>query len=161
MERPIAGSASDRATENRGETAPYNRAHMPITPGTHLGAYEIVALIGQGGMGEVYRARDTKLGREVALKILPATFTSDPERVARFRREAQVLAALNHRHIAQIYGLEEADGTPFLELELVDGESLDKRSRADQFPSMRRWGLPSRWRRRSKPRRTRASSIGT
>jgi serine/threonine protein kinase len=78
-------------------------------------------------MGEVYRARDTKLGRDVALKILPTSFISDSERVARFRREAQVLAALNHPHIAQIYGLEEADGTPFLELELVDGESLDQR----------------------------------
>jgi serine/threonine-protein kinase len=78
-------------------------------------------------MGEVYRAKDTKLGREVALKILPATFTNDPERVARFRREAQVLASLNHPHIAQIHGLDEADGTRFLVLELVDGESLDKR----------------------------------
>jgi serine/threonine-protein kinase len=78
-------------------------------------------------MGEVYRATDTKLGRDVALKILPASFTNDPERVARFRREAQVLASLNHPHIAQIHGLEEVNGTQFLVLELVDGESLDKR----------------------------------
>jgi tetratricopeptide (TPR) repeat protein len=78
-------------------------------------------------MGEVYRAKDTKLGRDVALKILPASFTNDPERVARFRREAHVLASLNHPHIAQIYGLDEAGGTQFLVLELVDGESLDKR----------------------------------
>jgi serine/threonine-protein kinase len=91
-----------------------------------LGPYEITASLGAGGMGEVYRAKDTKLGREVALKILPASFTNDPERVARFRREAQVLASLNHPHIAQIYGLEEANGTQFLVLELVDGESLDK-----------------------------------
>src|SRR5215469_18000563 len=77
-------------------------------------------------MGQVYRARDTKLGRDVALKILPDSFTHDPERVARFRREAQVLASLNHPHIAQIHGLDEADGTQFLVLELVDGESLDK-----------------------------------
>ena len=77
-------------------------------------------------MGEVYRAKDTKLGRDVALKILPASFTNDPERVARFRREAQVLASLNHTHIAQIHGMEEANGTQFLVLELVDGESLDK-----------------------------------
>jgi hypothetical protein len=78
-------------------------------------------------MGEVYRARDTKLGREVALKILPETFTHDPERVARFRREAQVLAALNHPHIGAIYGLDEADGQQFLVLELIDGETLADR----------------------------------
>jgi len=107
---------------------------MPIADGTRLGAYEILSLIGRGGMGEVYRARDTKLGRDVALKILPATFINDSERVARFRREAQVLAALNHPHIAQIYGLEEADGTPFLELELVDGESLDQRIARGSIP---------------------------
>src|SRR5262249_29846432 len=85
-------------------------------------------------MGDVYRAKDTKLGREVALKILPATFTNDPERVARFRREAQVLAALNHPHIAAIYGLDEANGTQFLVLELVDGESLDKRIARGRIP---------------------------
>src|SRR5215471_3189507 len=100
---------------------------MPSITGSRLGTYEIVAALGAGGMGEVYRAKDTKLGRDVALKILPASFTSDPERVARFRREAQVLASLNHPHIGQIYGLEEVDGTQFLVLELVDGESLDKR----------------------------------
>src|ERR1700736_3039537 len=75
-------------------------------------------------MGEVYRARDIKLGRDVALKILPESFTHDPERIARFRREAQVLAALNHPHIAAIYGLEEANGCQFLVLELVNGETL-------------------------------------
>jgi Tol biopolymer transport system component len=99
-----------------------------------LGTYEILAPLGAGGMGEVYRAKDTKLGREVALKILPATFTSDPDRVARFRREAQVLAALNHPHIAQIYGLDEANATHFLVLELVDGESLDKRIARGKIP---------------------------
>src|SRR6516165_8176031 len=100
---------------------------MTLSAGTRLGPYEIAAPLGAGGMGEVYRAHDTKLGRDVALKILPASFTKDPERVARFRREAQVLASLNHLHIAQIYGLEEASGTQFLVLELVDGESLDTR----------------------------------
>src|SRR5262249_18107870 len=99
-----------------------------------LSVYEILAAIGSGGMGEVYRARDTKLGREVALKILPDSFTHDPERVARFRREAQVLAALNHSHIAQIYGLDEANGQQFLVLELVDGESLDKRIARGPIP---------------------------
>jgi serine/threonine-protein kinase len=107
---------------------------MFLTSGSRLGSYEIVVPLGAGGMGEVYRAKDTKLGRDVALKILPASFTNDPERVARFRREAQVLASLNHPHIAQIYGLEEANGTQFLVLELVDGESLDKRIASGPIP---------------------------
>jgi len=75
---------------------------MPLNPGSRLGSYEIVSPIGAGGMGEVWRARDIKLGREVAIKILRAAFVTDPERVARFQREAQVLASLNHPHIAQI-----------------------------------------------------------
>jgi serine/threonine-protein kinase len=107
---------------------------MALSPGTRLGGYEIVTLIGQGGMGEVYRAKDTKLGRDVALKILPGSFATDPERVARFRREAQVLASLNHPHIAQIHGLEDASGTHFLVLELVEGESLDKRIARGRIP---------------------------
>jgi serine/threonine protein kinase len=114
---------------------------VALAPATRLGAYEIVSLIGQGGMGEVYRAKDTKLGRDVALKILPATFTSDPDRVARFRREAQVLASLNHPHIAAIYGLDDADGTQFLVLELVDGESLDKRIARGKIPVDEALGL--------------------
>ena len=85
-------------------------------------------------MGEVYRARDMKLNREVALKILPDAFTHDPERLARSRREAQVLAALNHPHIGAIYGLDEANGTQFLILELVDGETLDKRIARGPIP---------------------------
>jgi eukaryotic-like serine/threonine-protein kinase len=100
---------------------------MALAAGTRLGPYEILSALGAGGMGEVYRARDTKLGRDVALKILPDSFTHDPERLARFRREAQVLAALNHPRIGAIYGLDEAIGIQFLVLELVDGESLDKR----------------------------------
>src|SRR5437867_9947533 len=106
---------------------------MPLKPGTRLGAYEIVAPIGAGGMGEVYRARDARLGRDVALKILPATLARDPDRAMRFAREAQVLAALNHPHIGAIYGLEESasagdhDGTvTFLLLELIDGETLTR-----------------------------------
>src|ERR1700730_15617800 len=85
-------------------------------------------------MGDVYRARDTKLGRDVALKILPESFTHDPERLARFRREAQVLAALNHPHIGAIHSLDEANGQQFLVLELVDGESLDKRIARGTIP---------------------------
>jgi serine/threonine-protein kinase len=105
-----------------------------LSTGDRLGVYEIGSPLGAGGMGEVYRAKDTKLGRNVALKILPFSFTNDPERVARFRREAQVLASLNHAHIAQIYGLEEANGTQFLVLELVEGESLDKRIAGGPIP---------------------------
>ena len=100
---------------------------MPLAPGTRVGPYEIVAPLGAGGMGEVYRARDTKLGREVAIKILPPAFVSDPERVARFEREARTLASLNHPNIGGIYGLEEADGTTALVLELVEGPTLADR----------------------------------
>jgi hypothetical protein len=90
---------------------------MPLMPGTCLGPYEIAAPLGAGGMGEVYRARDTKLNRDVALKILPSEFALDPDRLARFKREAQVLASLNHPNIAAIYGFEDADATHALVLE--------------------------------------------
>ena len=85
---------------------------MPLSIGDKLGPYEILAPLGAGGMGEVYRARDTKLDRDVAIKVLPAAWRSDPERLARFEREAQVLAALNHPNIAQIYGVEDS-GAPW------------------------------------------------
>lgn len=100
---------------------------MSIAAGTKLGPYEIVSAIGAGGMGEVYRAHDTKLNRDVALKILPEAFTSDADRLARFTREAQTLASLNHPHIAQIYGLEESAGVRALVMELVEGEDLQQR----------------------------------
>src|SRR5579863_9940829 len=92
---------------------------MALTAGTRLGPYEILAPIGVGGMGEVYRARDTKLKRDVALKVLPEAFARDPERMARFQREAEVLASLNHPNIAAIYGVEERA----LVMELVEGDS--------------------------------------
>jgi len=95
--------------------------------GTRIGPYEILGPLGVGGMGEVYRARDTKLNRDVAIKALPDLFAKDAERVARFEREAQLLAALNHPHIGAIYGLEEAEGAKFLVLELVEGQSLAER----------------------------------
>ena len=117
---------------------------MGLIAGTKLGLYEIQAALGAGAMGEVYRAKDTKLGRDVALKILPASFTNDPERVARFRREAQVLASLNHPHIAQIHGLEEVNGTQFLVLELVDGESLDKKIARGPIPVDEALGIAKR-----------------
>jgi serine/threonine-protein kinase len=100
---------------------------MALTPGSRLGPYEIVGPLGAGGMGEVYRARDPRLGRDVAIKALPAAFVNDPARLERFRREAQALAALNHPNIASIYGFEEAAGAPHLILELVEGESLAAR----------------------------------
>jgi serine/threonine protein kinase len=99
-----------------------------------LGPYEIGALIGSGGMGDVYRARDTKLGRDVAIKILPAVFTADADRRARFEREARLLAALNHPHIGAIYGFEDRQGIHALVLELVEGQTLAERLRAGPLP---------------------------
>lgn len=83
---------------------------MPLRPGTRFGHYEVLALIGAGGMGDVYRARDTKLGRDVAIKTVTESFIADPERLARFEREARLLASLSHPHIGAIYGVEEVDG---------------------------------------------------
>src|SRR5262245_15154800 len=103
---------------------------MPLGPGARLGPYEIVSAIGAGGMGEVYRARDTRLQRDVAIKVLPETFAADPDRLARFEREAQLLASLNHPHIGAIYGLEERA----LILELVDGETLEDRIKRGPIP---------------------------
>ncbi len=105
---------------------------MPLEPGTTLGVYEVLSAIGAGGMGEVYKARDTKLDRDVALKILPDAFVNDPERLARFQREAKVLASLNHSNIAAIYGLEETGDSPALVLEYVEGPTL--RSLAGRRP---------------------------
>ncbi|HTK28088.1 MAG TPA: protein kinase [Vicinamibacterales bacterium] len=107
---------------------------MALPAGTRLGVYEILSPLGVGAMGEVYCARDGRLGRLVALKILPRAFTGDPDRVSRFQREAQLLATLNHPHIAQIHGLEDAGGHQFLILELVDGESLDRRLARGPLP---------------------------
>jgi serine/threonine-protein kinase len=102
--------------------------------GRRIGVYEIRSLLGAGGMGEVYRARDTRLDRDVAIKILPPAFTSDPDRLARFEREARLLASLNHPHIAAIYGFEEKSGIPALVLELVDGETLAARLTRGAIP---------------------------
>jgi serine/threonine-protein kinase len=100
---------------------------LALAPGTRLGVYEVTSQIGEGGMGQVYRATDTKLKRQVALKILPPSLAADHDRLARFQREAEVLASLNHPHIAGIYGLEENDGVSALVMELVDGEDLSQR----------------------------------
>ena len=93
---------------------------MAIQPGAHLGPYEILSAIGAGGMGEVYRARDSKLGRDVAIKVLPEAFARDADRMARFQREAKVLASLNHPDIATIHGLDESGGTRALVMQLVE-----------------------------------------
>ena len=107
---------------------------MPLSPGTTLGPYCVTALLGEGGMGEVWQARDTKLDRDVALKVLPEAFTSDPDRLARFEREAKVLASLNHPNIGSIYGLEEAEGVRALVLELVEGPTLADRIKQGAIP---------------------------
>src|SRR5437667_1093103 len=107
---------------------------MALTSGTKFGPYEIVSLLGAGGMGEVYRARDTKLGRDVALKFLPPLFSADADRVARFEREARLLASLNHPHIGAIYGFEDGGSVPALVLELVEGDTLHDRLRRGPLP---------------------------
>ena len=107
---------------------------MALTSGTRLGPYEIGSPIGAGGMGEVYRARDTKLDREVAIKVLPEEFAQDDERLARFEREAKLLASLNHPNIASIYGLEESDGVKALVLELIEGPTLAERIAEGAIP---------------------------
>src|SRR5580765_3131201 len=99
---------------------------MPLAAGTRLGPYEILAALGSGGMGDVYRARDTKLGREVAIKVLRDPTAANPEGLARFTREALAVAALNHPHIVTIFSAEEADGVPFMTMELVEGRTLDQ-----------------------------------
>src|SRR6187399_1331293 len=113
---------------------------MTLARGTRLGSYEVIAPLGAGGMGEVYRARDKRLGREVAIKVLPESFLADRERLARFEREARLLATLNHQNIAQIYGLEGREGQeghsgPFIVMELVAGDTV-----ADKLTGSR--GLP-------------------
>ena len=107
---------------------------MSLAPGTRLGPYEITGQIGAGGMGEVYRARDTKLDRAVAIKILPEAFAADTERIARFQREARTLASLNHPNIAHIHGLEESNGVRALVMELVEGEDLAQRIARGAIP---------------------------
>ena len=130
---------------------------MPLHPGVEIGPYTIIERLGAGGMGEVYRARDSKLKREVALKVLPADLANDRERLARFQREAEVLASLNHPHIAHVYGIE---GNALV-MELVEGEICRDASRADRFRLMTRCRSPSRSPKRSRPRTMRGSFIAT
>ena len=107
---------------------------MPIAPDTQIGPYKIVALIGSGGMGEVYRAHDTRLRRDVALKILPASFTNDPDRLRRFEQEARAVAALSHANIVSVFDVGEANGIHYIVSELLEGESLRERIPAAGMP---------------------------
>jgi len=108
---------------------------MPIPPGSRLGPYESIAPLGAGGMGAVFHARDTRLGRAVAIKVILETFASDPERVARFEREARMLASLHHPRIASLFGMEQDDGRHVLVMELVEGETIADRLRRGAMPA--------------------------
>src|ERR1700730_12465632 len=108
---------------------------MALTSGTKLGPYEILSPLGAGGMGEVYRAHDTRLNRDVAIKILPATFSSDPDRLQRFAQESRAAAARNHPNILSIFDIGEAQGAPYVVSELLEGETLRDRLRDDPLPS--------------------------
>src|SRR5437899_1212668 len=110
---------------------------MGLQPGTKLGNYEIVALLGAGGMGEVYRARDLSLQREVAVKILPASFSKDADRLRRFMQEAQATAALNHPNILSVYQIGQDDGAPYIVSELLEGQSLRDAMRGGALPARR------------------------
>jgi serine/threonine protein kinase len=137
---------------------------MTCAPGTRVGPYEVTSTLGMGGMGEVYRARDGRLGRDVALKVLPSALTGDAERLVRFKREAQVLAPLNHPSIAAIYGLEEGqrcDAEPSVEalvVELVKGPTLVERIAAGPLPQDEAYAIAMRLLPRSRRRTSAASS---
>ena len=117
---------------------------MALVPGARLGSYTIIGALGAGGMGEVYRAEDTRLGRTVAIKILPRDLTADADRLARFRREGRLLASLNHPNIGAIYGVEESDGIDALILEFVQGETAGRAASPPVGRAAAGAGLPSR-----------------
>ena len=125
---------------------------MTLSAGTRLGAYEILSPLGAGGMGEVYRARDTRLHRDVAIKALPEEFAREPGRLARFEREARVLASLNHPNIAAIHGLEEVGEAKFLVLECVEGENLGARLASGPLPIEEALSVCAQIARGSRPR---------
>src|SRR5262245_60999000 len=139
VESLLANSPADEPERAWAAAAAIQLITQPagLEPGQRVGPYEIISLIAAGGMGEVYRARDARLKRDVALKILPESVAADRERIERFEREAEILASLNHPHIANIYGVEEDRGTRAIVMELVDGETLEERIAA--HPS----GLPA------------------
>ena len=133
-EASLSGAAIDTNDVSPDEMRARQAAAMALRPGTRFGHYEILSSLGAGGMGEVYRARDPRLARDVAIKILPPVFSTDRDRLTRFEREARTLASLNHPQIGAIYGLEEADGVRGLILELVEGETLADRLRRGPLP---------------------------
>ena len=132
-----------------------------LNPGTRIGAFEITGTLGAGGMGEVYRARDTRLRRDVALKVLPDMFARDPDRMVRFEREAQVLASLNHPHIAAIYGVEDTAAARALVMELVEGPRLPNGSHGARFHWKKGCRSRGRLRRHLKPLTNAASFTAT
>jgi eukaryotic-like serine/threonine-protein kinase len=132
---------------------------MPLSVGDKLGNYEILAPLGAGGMGEVYRAHDTQLECEVAIKVLPDALAGDPDRLARFDREAKILATLNHPNIAVIYGLVDSAGGRALVMELVPGETLADRIKRDPYRSPKRCRLPAKSLKLLKPRTREALCI--
>jgi serine/threonine protein kinase len=107
---------------------------VSLAPGSRLGAYEVLSLLGAGGMGEVYRARDARLGRDVAIKVLPAGVAADPERLQRFEQEARAAAALNHPNILAVYDIGQHDGAPYIVSELLEGETLRERLKGGALP---------------------------
>ena len=131
---PLRAEGRDGGRPQPRDANRYTFSLLALTPGTRIGVYEITAQIGEGGMGQVYRARDTKLDRDVAIKILPEAFAHDTERLARFQREAKTLASLNHPNIAAIYGLEESAGMTALVMELVEGDDLSQRIARGAIP---------------------------
>ena len=134
---------------------------MTLSAGTRLGPYEILSPLGAGGMGEVYRARDTRLDRSVAVKVLPAHLAQDPDRRARFEREARAASALNHPHICTIYDVGQQDGIDYLVMEHLEGETLADRLRRARCRRSRRCGSARRSRTRSTRPTARASSTAT
>ena len=134
---------------------------MALAPGTILGQYEIRSPLGAGGMGEVYRAHDTRLDREVAIKVLPESLTTDPDRLRRFEQEARAAAALNHPNILAVYQMATHEGVSYMVPELLDGETLRERLRPGPVPLRKAMITPGRSRTAWRRRTTRASSIAT
>ena len=134
---------------------------MSPTVGTRLGPYEILSPLGAGGMGEVYRARDPRLGREVAIKVLPEAVATDPDRLRRFEQEARAVGALNHPHILTVYDVGTHDGTPYVVTELLEGETLREVLVAPSSDGAASAGVGCRSHRDSPPRTARESSTGT
>jgi len=132
---------------------------MPLVVGTHVGQFDICAVLGAGAMGEVYAAVDPRLGRKIALKVLPAEFADDPERAARFEREARAVAALNHPNIVTVHSVERLDGVHVLTMELVEGRTLANVIPNTDSSSTSSCRSPFRWRMPSAPRMRRASPI--